>query len=234
MGIPVRCSGLSGLLSCMLHPCATLYHSNWPTWKKSDNGKSTKNPFLSFLCLPPTHSLGCFFSTFGPVWLVLKTLAEKLASLHLQLVHKWQELIKEVQKYIDEQAKKQKTVRIYCLTDFLERGHLGIKLHSTAVVGSVERPVWWYNVNSSDGEISKISMKITLQYYEGFFTTEVQNAILYSGGQESGDFTWKKSEKGIFHAVCIPRTDPVENTYSDVFINSAASDFKCPVIGGLP
>lgn len=48
--------------------------------------------------------------TFAPVWDVFKTSTEKLAICHMELVRKLQELIKEVQKYVDEQAKAHKKV----------------------------------------------------------------------------------------------------------------------------
>ncbi|XP_068104467.1 F-BAR domain only protein 2 [Hyperolius riggenbachi] len=43
--------------------------------------------------------------TFGPVWDVFKMSTEKLAGSHLELVRKLQDLIKELQKYGDEQLK---------------------------------------------------------------------------------------------------------------------------------
>uniref|UniRef100_A0A8B9BUJ1 FCH and mu domain containing endocytic adaptor 2 n=1 Tax=Anser brachyrhynchus TaxID=132585 RepID=A0A8B9BUJ1_9AVES len=46
--------------------------------------------------------------TFAPVWDVFKTSTEKLASCHLDLVRRLQELIKEVHKYGDEQIKAYK------------------------------------------------------------------------------------------------------------------------------
>ncbi|TKC48138.1 hypothetical protein EI555_010700, partial [Monodon monoceros] len=45
--------------------------------------------------------------TFAPVWDVFKTSTEKLANCHLDLVRKLQELIKEVQKYGEEQTKEE-------------------------------------------------------------------------------------------------------------------------------
>lgn len=50
-------------------------------------------------------------STFAPVWTVLKTSAEKLSTLHLQMVQKLSELVKDVAKYADELHKKHKTVK---------------------------------------------------------------------------------------------------------------------------
>ncbi|XP_058846298.1 F-BAR domain only protein 2-like isoform X5 [Acipenser ruthenus] len=49
--------------------------------------------------------------TFAPVWDVFKTSTEKLASCHLELVRKLQELIKEVQKYGEEQIKAHKKTK---------------------------------------------------------------------------------------------------------------------------
>ncbi|XP_028318199.1 F-BAR domain only protein 2 isoform X10 [Gouania willdenowi] len=49
--------------------------------------------------------------TFAPVWDVFKMSTEKLAGCHLELVRKLQELIKEVQKYVEEQAKAHKKTK---------------------------------------------------------------------------------------------------------------------------
>ncbi|KAJ8305285.1 LOW QUALITY PROTEIN: hypothetical protein KUTeg_015830, partial [Tegillarca granosa] len=49
--------------------------------------------------------------TFAPFWNVLKTLSEKLASLHMQLVHTWTDLIKDVARYNEEQHKRHKTMK---------------------------------------------------------------------------------------------------------------------------
>ncbi|XP_062410449.1 F-BAR domain only protein 2 isoform X3 [Sardina pilchardus] len=49
--------------------------------------------------------------TFAPVWEVFKTSTEKLAGCHLELVRKLQEIMKEVQKYVDEQAKAHKKTK---------------------------------------------------------------------------------------------------------------------------
>ncbi|KAM5257397.1 F-BAR domain only protein 2 isoform 1-T1 [Hipposideros larvatus] len=49
--------------------------------------------------------------TFAPVWDVFKTSTEKLANCHLELVRKLQELIKEVQKYGEEQVKSHKKTK---------------------------------------------------------------------------------------------------------------------------
>uniref|UniRef100_A0A3P9IDD4 F-BAR domain only protein 2 n=1 Tax=Oryzias latipes TaxID=8090 RepID=A0A3P9IDD4_ORYLA len=49
--------------------------------------------------------------TFAPVWDVFKSSTEKQASCHMDLARKLQELIKEVQKYIEEQAKAHKKTK---------------------------------------------------------------------------------------------------------------------------
>ncbi|XP_076019701.1 F-BAR domain only protein 2-like isoform X2 [Genypterus blacodes] len=49
--------------------------------------------------------------TFAPVWEVFKGSTEKLATCHMELGRKLQELIKEVQKYVDEQAKAHKKTK---------------------------------------------------------------------------------------------------------------------------
>lgn len=45
------------------------------------------------------------------MWDIFKTSTEKLAGLHMDLVKKLQDLIKDVQKYVEEQAKAHKKVR---------------------------------------------------------------------------------------------------------------------------
>lgn len=54
---------------------------------------------------------GCVNGTFAPIWVVLKSSADRLASLHLQMVHKISELVKDVAKYADELHKKHKLVK---------------------------------------------------------------------------------------------------------------------------
>lgn len=48
--------------------------------------------------------------TFAPAWELFKGSTEKLAACHMELVRKLQELIKDVHKYVDEQAKAHKKV----------------------------------------------------------------------------------------------------------------------------
>lgn len=49
--------------------------------------------------------------TFAPLWALLRNTAERIASLHLQMVHKVGDLVKDVSKYADELHKKHKTVK---------------------------------------------------------------------------------------------------------------------------
>lgn len=52
--------------------------------------------------------------TFGPLWNVLKASAERISTLHMQMVQKMSDLVKDVNKYADELHKKHKAV-IYVL-----------------------------------------------------------------------------------------------------------------------
>ncbi|RZB39838.1 FCH domain only protein 2 [Asbolus verrucosus] len=53
----------------------------------------------------------CNQGTFAPLWQVLKTSAERLSALHMQMVQKVTDLVKEISKYADELHKKHKTVK---------------------------------------------------------------------------------------------------------------------------
>ncbi|CAG9855097.1 unnamed protein product [Phyllotreta striolata] len=53
----------------------------------------------------------CVQGTFAPLWQVLRTSAEKLSLLHMQMVQKVTDLVKEVSKYSDELHKKHKMVK---------------------------------------------------------------------------------------------------------------------------
>lgn len=48
--------------------------------------------------------------TFNPLWLLLRASIEKLTTLHIQMVHKVCELVKDVTKYTDDLHKKHKNV----------------------------------------------------------------------------------------------------------------------------
>lgn len=49
--------------------------------------------------------------TFNPLWQLLRLSIEKLTTIHMQMVHKVCELVKDVTKYTDELHKKHKTVK---------------------------------------------------------------------------------------------------------------------------
>ncbi|XP_014914084.1 F-BAR domain only protein 2 isoform X10 [Poecilia latipinna] len=49
--------------------------------------------------------------TFAPMWDIFKSSTEKLATCHMELVKKLQDLIKEVQRYVEEQAKAHKKTK---------------------------------------------------------------------------------------------------------------------------
>lgn len=55
----------------------------------------------------------CVNGTFAPLWQMLKTSSEQLATLHMQMVQKVSELVKDVNKYADELHKKHKVVRVF-------------------------------------------------------------------------------------------------------------------------
>ncbi|XP_041360186.1 F-BAR domain only protein 2-like isoform X2 [Gigantopelta aegis] len=49
--------------------------------------------------------------TYAPFWNILKSLVEKLANLHMQLVHTWSDLIKDIVRYYEEQHKRHKAMK---------------------------------------------------------------------------------------------------------------------------
>ncbi|XP_077980830.1 F-BAR domain only protein 2-like [Glandiceps talaboti] len=61
--------------------------------------------------LAKTVSNYSLLGTFAPYWQIIKSSTEKLASLHQQILHKLNEIAKELQKYTDEQHKKHKSVK---------------------------------------------------------------------------------------------------------------------------
>lgn len=52
-----------------------------------------------------------YFRSFAPLWSILRTSTEKLATLHMQMVQRFQELIKDIIKYSEDQHKRHKLVR---------------------------------------------------------------------------------------------------------------------------
>ncbi|KAF8766724.1 F-BAR domain only protein 2 like protein [Argiope bruennichi] len=55
-----------------------------------------------------SHPRVIFCGSFAPLWAILKTSTEKLATLHMQMVQRFQELIKDVIKYSEDQHKRHK------------------------------------------------------------------------------------------------------------------------------
>lgn len=56
-------------------------------------------------------SSGCVHGTFAPIWIILKSSAERLSLIHSQMVQKIIDLVKEISKYSDELHKKHKNVK---------------------------------------------------------------------------------------------------------------------------
>lgn len=65
----------------------------------------------SIIKLAKTASNSTNVGTFAPLWQVLKNATEKLAASHQKLVSKLQDVLKEVQKYGEDQHKKHKVVK---------------------------------------------------------------------------------------------------------------------------
>lgn len=54
-----------------------------------------------------------FCRTFEPLWGVLRVATEKLANAHMQVVQKFQDLIKELKEYGDKQKERHKQVSCF-------------------------------------------------------------------------------------------------------------------------
>ena len=54
-----------------------------------------------------------FHRTFEPLWGVLRVATEKLANAHMQVVQRFQDLIKELKEYGDKQKERHKQVRTF-------------------------------------------------------------------------------------------------------------------------
>lgn len=59
-----------------------------------------------------TSAFNQFYSTFEPLWGVLRVATEKLANAHMQVVGRFQDLIKELKEYGDKQKERHKQVYI--------------------------------------------------------------------------------------------------------------------------
>nr|XP_042898151.1 F-BAR domain only protein 2 isoform X9 [Parasteatoda tepidariorum] len=53
----------------------------------------------------------CSQGSFAPLWSILRTSTEKLATLHMQMVQRFQELIKDIIKYSEDQHKRHKSCK---------------------------------------------------------------------------------------------------------------------------
>jgi hypothetical protein len=70
-----------------------------------------ENNFKHLAKLAKQAGGGTAQGTFAPVWQVLKISSEKLSTLHMQMMQKVQELVKDVTKYSEELHKKHKTIK---------------------------------------------------------------------------------------------------------------------------
>nr|XP_022313423.1 F-BAR domain only protein 2-like isoform X3 [Crassostrea virginica] len=77
--------------------------------RESCNVEETYSKLLNKLAKSISNSTHA--GTFAPFWNVLKTLAEKISTLHVQLVHSLTDLMKDVARYNEEQSKKNKSVK---------------------------------------------------------------------------------------------------------------------------
>lgn len=75
--------------------------------------RSNLEEYNSKILTKLAHKLGtgCPNGTFSPLWIVIKTSAERLSELHLQMVQKISELVKNITKYAEEMHKKHKLVK---------------------------------------------------------------------------------------------------------------------------
>ena len=65
---------------------------------------------ILYFLMPIYQFASVDFRTFFPFWAVIKTLAEKLSVLHMNLVKTWTDLMKDIIRYAEEQQKKHKMV----------------------------------------------------------------------------------------------------------------------------
>uniref|UniRef100_A0A8C3EC65 FCH and mu domain containing endocytic adaptor 2 n=1 Tax=Corvus moneduloides TaxID=1196302 RepID=A0A8C3EC65_CORMO len=92
-------------------PVAGAAEEGWRTSWRASGATIEETYSRSMTKLAKSASNYTQLGTFAPVWDVFKTSTEKLASCHLDLVRRLQELIKEVHKYGDEQIKAYKKTK---------------------------------------------------------------------------------------------------------------------------
>ena len=68
----------------------------------------SQSDFTDYTCM--CFQLLVFCRTFEPLWGVLRVATEKLANAHMQVVQKFQDLIKELKEYGDKQKERHKQV----------------------------------------------------------------------------------------------------------------------------
>uniref|UniRef100_A0A8C3EC77 FCH and mu domain containing endocytic adaptor 2 n=1 Tax=Corvus moneduloides TaxID=1196302 RepID=A0A8C3EC77_CORMO len=93
-------------------PVAGAAEEGWRTSWRASGATIEETYSRSMTKLAKSASNYTQLGTFAPVWDVFKTSTEKLASCHLDLVRRLQELIKEVHKYGDEQIKAYKKAAV--------------------------------------------------------------------------------------------------------------------------
>ncbi|KAB0801073.1 hypothetical protein PPYR_05427 [Photinus pyralis] len=76
-----------------------------------ERSSTEENNSKAFAKLAKQAGSCCMHGTFSPLWQVLKSSAERLSTLHSQMVQKVSDLVKEINKYADDLHKKHKTVK---------------------------------------------------------------------------------------------------------------------------
>lgn len=76
-----------------------------------ERSNTEENNSKAFAKLAKQAGSCCMHGTFSPLWQVLKSSAERLSTLHSQMVQKVSDLVKEINKYADDLHKKHKTVK---------------------------------------------------------------------------------------------------------------------------
>ncbi|KAK4871783.1 hypothetical protein RN001_015907 [Aquatica leii] len=76
-----------------------------------ERSSTEENNSKAFTKLAKQAGSCCMQGTFAPLWQVLKSSAERLSTLHSQMVQKVSDLVKEINKYADDLHKKHKSVK---------------------------------------------------------------------------------------------------------------------------
>lgn len=90
-----------------------------------ERSNTEENSSKAFSKLAKQAGACCMHGTFAPLWTVLKTSAERISNLHIQMVQKMSDLVKDVNKYADDLHKKYKAVRqalqLYTFSELIKR-----------------------------------------------------------------------------------------------------------------